>query len=74
MKKTSQRSLLFRQNVNRTEADWRRVCPRHGGRPLLKGLLTGHYHFDVQDRFSPTAVEFLVGGNFLFHGEEITIS
>ena len=22
MKKTSQRSLLFRQNVNRTEAEW----------------------------------------------------
>ena len=42
--------------------------------PLLKGLLTGHYHIDVQDRFSPTAIEFLVGGNFLFHGEEITIS
>ena len=42
--------------------------------PLLKGILAGHYHIDVQDRFSPTAVEFLVGGNFLFHGEEITIS
>ena len=24
-KKTSQRSLLFRQNVNRTEEEWRRV-------------------------------------------------
>ena len=42
--------------------------------PLLKGILAGHYHIDVQDRFSSTAIEFLVGGNFLFHGEEITIS
>ena len=42
--------------------------------PLLKGILAGHYHIDVADRFSPTANEFLVGGNFLFHGQEITIS
>lgn len=42
--------------------------------PLLKGVLAGHYHIDVQDRFSPTAIEFLVGGNFLFHGQEITFS
>ncbi|MBO7683213.1 MAG: metallophosphoesterase [Kiritimatiellae bacterium] len=42
--------------------------------PLLKGILAGHLHIDVQDRFSPTAMEYLVGGNFLFHGQEITIS
>jgi hypothetical protein len=42
--------------------------------PLLKGILAGHYHIDVADRFSPTANEFLVGGNFLFHGQEITIA
>ena len=41
---------------------------------LLKGILAGHLHIDVQDRFSPTATEFLVGGNFLFHGQEITIA
>jgi len=41
---------------------------------LLKAILAGHYHIDVQDRFSPTAVEYVVGGNFLFHGEEITIA
>ena len=38
MKKTSQRSLLFRQNVNRTEADRRRVCPRHGVRGIKTQL------------------------------------
>ena len=42
--------------------------------PLLKGILAGHIHVTVSDRFSPTAVEHVVGGNFLFHGQEITIS
>jgi hypothetical protein len=42
--------------------------------PLLKGILAGHLHIDVQDRFSPTAMEYVVGGNFLFHGAEITFS
>jgi len=44
------------------------------GQTLLKGILAGHCHIDVQDRFSPTAMELLVGGNFLFHGQEITFS
>ncbi len=30
-------------------------------------------HIDVRDRFSPTAMEYVVGGNFMFHGEELTI-
>ena len=38
---------------------------------LLKGLLVGHEHIAMQDRFSSTAMEFCVGGNFMFHGEEI---
>ena len=38
MKQTTQRSLLFRQNVNRTEEDRRRVCPRHGGRGMRTQL------------------------------------
>ncbi len=42
--------------------------------PLLKGILAGHLHITFQDRFSPTAMQYLVGGNFLFHGREITIS
>ena len=41
---------------------------------LLKGILAGHLHIDVSDRFSPTAMEYVVGGNFLFHGAEITFS
>jgi len=42
--------------------------------PLLKAILAGHYHITVADRFSPTAMEYLVGGNFIFHGQEITFS
>ena len=42
--------------------------------PQLKAILAGHLHIDVQDRFSPTAIEYLVAGNFLFHGAEITFS
>ena len=39
--------------------------------PLLKAILSGHLHLAVQERFSPTAVQYVVGGNFLFHGQEI---
>ena len=38
---------------------------------LLKAILTGHLHITMQDRFSPTAMEYVVGGNFMFHGEEV---
>ena len=40
--------------------------------PLLKGILAGHLHITVQDRFSPTAMQYVVGGNFMFHGQEVT--
>ena len=39
--------------------------------PLLKAILAGHLHITIQDQFSPTVTEYVVGGNFLFHGEEI---
>ncbi len=39
--------------------------------PLLKAICAGHLHITVDDQFSPTAREFLVAGNFLFHGQEI---
>ena len=41
------------------------------GEPLLKGIFAGHLHITTQDRFSPTAMQYVVGGNFLFHGEEV---
>lgn len=39
--------------------------------PLLKAILAGHEHFTMEDRFSPTAMEYLTGGNFLFQGREV---
>ena len=44
-----------------------------GGRrePLLKAILAGHMHITIQEKFSSTATQFVVGGNFMFHGEEI---
>ena len=41
------------------------------GEKLLRGILTGHMHLTACDRFSPTAMQYIVGGNFMFHGEEI---
>ena len=41
------------------------------GEKLLKAILTGHLHVSVQERFSPTAMQYVVGGNFLFGGEEV---
>jgi len=39
--------------------------------PLLKGILTGHEHITVQDKFSKTATQYVVGGNFFFCAQEI---
>ena len=39
--------------------------------PLLKAILAGHLHITVQDRFSPTAMEYVTGGNFMFSGTEV---
>ena len=41
---------------------------------LLKAIFVGHEHMVTQDRFSPTAMEYAVGGNFAFHGQEILFS
>ena len=39
--------------------------------PLLKAILAGHLHLTVEDQFSPTARQYVVGGNFMFHGREV---
>jgi len=39
--------------------------------PLLKAIFAGHVHFTMQERFSPTATQYVVAGNFLFHAQEI---
>ena len=42
--------------------------------PLLKDILAGHLHITVEERFSPTAVQYLVAGNFAFTGREVLIT
>ena len=39
--------------------------------PLLRCILAGHEHITAEDQFSPTCREYLVAGNFLFHGREV---
>ncbi len=55
----------FKDDVTKDFVAWLKA------QPLLKAILAGHLRLDVQDRFSPTAMEYDVGGNFLFHGEEL---
>ena len=38
---------------------------------LLRCILAGHEHITVEDQFSPTCRQYLVAGNFLFHGREV---
>ncbi len=44
-----------------------------GKEPLLKAILAGHEHIMVQDVFSPTAVEYVVGGNYMFAAREVLV-
>jgi hypothetical protein len=39
--------------------------------PLLKCILAGHLHITVEDQFSATCREYVVGGGFLFHAREV---
>lgn len=39
--------------------------------PLLKAILAGHLHVTIQDRFSESVDQYIVGGNFLFSAREV---
>lgn len=41
--------------------------------PLLKGILSGHLHMFAEDRFSPTAMQHVTGGNFSFAGQMVRV-
>ncbi len=41
------------------------------GEKALKAILAGHLHVTIDDQFSPTARQYVVGGNFLFSGREM---
>ena len=60
-----------RQQSDQTTVDFIRELKQE---PLLKGILAGHLHIQISDRFSPTAVQYVVGANFLYHGQEIIFS
>ena len=38
---------------------------------LLRGILSGHLHIAVEERFSPTAVQYVAPGNYLFAAREV---
>ena len=44
------------------------------GEPLLKGILSGHLHMFAEDRFSPTAMQYLAGGNFSFLAQTVRVT
>lgn len=41
---------------------------------LLKGILAGHLHMTVNERFSPTAIQAVTGANYLFHAQKVNFS
>ena len=41
--------------------------------PLLKAILSGHFHISVADRFSPTAMQYVAAANFRYFGQEVLI-
>ena len=62
---------LARQRNDRTTRDF--IAYLKSER-LLKCILAGHVHVTFEERFSETACQYLVGGNFLFCGKEILFS
>ena len=44
------------------------------GVPLLKAILSGHEHIAMEERFSPTAVQFMAPGGFAFAGRHVLIT
>ena len=57
--------------VQKNDATTRDFIAYLKGEPLLKAILAGHLHFAYEERFSPTTVQYVVGGNYLFHGREL---
>ena len=42
--------------------------------PLLKGILSGHLHLAAQDRFSPSAMQYVAAGNFSFLAQLVRVT
>lgn len=76
---TDKGQLTYRE-VPKPTGDYQRQCEdpvTHDfiqylrSEPLLRCILAGHEHITVEDQFSPTCREYVVAGNFLFHGREV---
>ena len=39
--------------------------------PLLKAILSGHLHITVEEKFSETATQYVIGGNYGFNAREV---
>ena len=59
-----------RQMEDKTTAEFIRYLKSER---LLKGILAGHEHVSMSDRFSDTAMQYVVGGNYSFHATEILL-
>ena len=44
------------------------------GETRLKGILSGHLHLFAEDRFSPTAMQHVVAGNFSFRAHKVMVT
>ena len=44
------------------------------GETRLKGILSGHLHMFAEDRFSPTAMQYVAAGNFSFKAHLVKVS
>ena len=66
--------LTATRRVQQEDAVTRDFIARLKSERLLKAVLVGHEHFSMRDDFSPTAKQYIVGGNFMFHGREILFS
>ena len=60
-----------RQLEDKTTAEFIRYLK---GESLLKGVLCGHNHLVAQDRFSPTAMEYVCGCNYMFGVQDVTFT
>ena len=62
-----------REALSRQESDpvTREFVAYLKSEPLLKAILSGHEHLTFEDRFSPTCIQYLVGGNFIFQGRVV---
>ena len=67
-KEEPKKGSLFRQKSDPTTVKFIEYLK---GEKLLKAIFTGHEHLTFEERFSPSAVQYLVGGNYRFAARDI---